>query len=87
MLQSEVKSAYDCHLSTNILTELHAGLESNFVFQRLSQRNIIGWAFLAKFSFFLICSVQVGNFQVRSVVPGKDVSFLVEVALMILLDI
>ena len=82
-----MKSAYDCHLSTNILTELHAGLESNFVFQRLSQRNIIGWAFLAKFSFFLICSVQVGDFQIRSVVPGKDISFLVEVAVMILLNI
>ena len=85
-----MKSAYDCHLSTNIFTELQAGLEADFVFHSRSQGNIIDRAGPAQQSVFFICSfrgVQGGDGQFRTVLaPVKDISFIGEAAVMVLLD-
>ena len=78
--------AYDCHLSTNIFTELQTILKSDLALYPCSQWNIKIRVIPANFPLLYIFSVQVAYVQFGSV-PVKNISFLAEVAVMVLLDI
>ena len=89
MLVGNVKEslpAYDCHLSTNIFTELKTILKSDLAMYPCSPWNIESRGIPANFPLLYIFSVQVGYVHFRSV-PVKNISFLAEVAVMVLLDI